>query len=121
VQLWDVVTGQQIGSLDTHSGQVYSVAFSPDGKTLATGDDSGAARLWDVAAARQERAGRAVTGGSLSSMAVAVSRDGKILATSDGKGSVRLWDIATARQIGPTLKVAAPLEGEGWRSPLWWC
>ena len=98
-------------SLNTHSGQVSSVAFSPDGKTLATGDDSGAARLWDVAAA--EQASRAVTGGSYLIAAAAFSPDGKTLATVDGNGSVRLWDIATARQIGPALKLGASPEQGG--------
>ena len=47
VRLWDVATGQQIGSpLNADSGPVE---FSPDGKTLlATGDRNGSVRLFDV-------------------------------------------------------------------------
>ena len=50
VQLWDVTTGQQIGGpLSDDSSTVASVAFSPDGKTLATGSwDGTAPRLWNV-------------------------------------------------------------------------
>jgi WD40 repeat protein len=48
-RLWNPATGQQIGSpLYASSGWVGSVAFSPDGKTLATSDEYGPARLWDV-------------------------------------------------------------------------
>src|SRR5262249_27358055 len=40
------------GILTGHGGGVFSVAFSPDGKTLASGSDDHAIRLWDVATGR---------------------------------------------------------------------
>jgi WD40 repeat protein len=49
VQLRDLVTGQQIGnSIDPGDGAIYNLAFSPDGKTLATGAADGTVRLWNV-------------------------------------------------------------------------
>src|SRR5215831_379502 len=48
VRLWDVATRQQIGDpLGADTGAVFSVAFSPDGKTLASGD-AHQARLWEM-------------------------------------------------------------------------
>ncbi|HBI41263.1 MAG TPA: hypothetical protein DDY78_00195 [Planctomycetales bacterium] len=48
VKLWEVSTGKEIGAMKEQPWSVYSLAFSPDGKTLAAGDGRGAVRLWDV-------------------------------------------------------------------------
>ncbi|MFG1755997.1 protein kinase family protein, partial [Streptosporangium sandarakinum] len=83
--------------LTSDNGSVLSVAFSPDGKILATSDDD--VRLWDVAT-------RAFLGPPLpnltDSAAVAFSPDGKILATSSGY-NVQFWDVATNTSIGGSL------------------
>jgi WD40 repeat protein len=49
VQLWDVATGHQIGSLTVPYYGADSLEFSPDGKTLSTGSDGGTVQVWDVA------------------------------------------------------------------------
>jgi len=51
--LWDLATGRQLGDIVTGFGAINAVAFSPDGTTLATGDDDGAARLWKIDTSRQ--------------------------------------------------------------------
>jgi WD40 repeat protein len=48
VRLWDVAGQKQIGLLQGHTGVVYSVAFSPGGKWLASGSDDGTILLWEV-------------------------------------------------------------------------
>ena len=52
IRLWDVSTGRLLHTLTGYTGRVYSVAFSPDGRTLASGGDSGQddnyIYLWDV-------------------------------------------------------------------------
>jgi len=57
VRLWDVATGIQIRALKGHGLYVQSVAFAPDGKTLASGS-SDTLKLWDVARGQRSDARR---------------------------------------------------------------
>ena len=103
VRLWDVATHRQIGApLNGHDGEINAVAFSPDGKILATGGaDDGVVRLWDVASHRQ--IGASLLGHSGVVNSVAFSPDGKTLASGAADGTVRLWGVASHRQIGVSL------------------
>ena len=89
IWLIDVRTGQEVALLTGH-GAVFSVAFSPDGKILASGNSDGSLQLWDVAT-REHQA--TFTGHSDRITSVAFSPDGKTLGSADG--TLRLWDVDT--------------------------
>ncbi len=77
-------------TLKGHSPWLLSVAFSPDGKTLAVASWERGTRLWDVAAGKEAGA---VDGHSTA----AFSPDGKTLALGGKVWSVKLWDVATRK------------------------
>jgi WD40 repeat protein len=53
VRLWDAATGEELVRLPGHSDYVFSLAFSPDGKTLVSSSGDTTLRLWDTEPPRE--------------------------------------------------------------------
>jgi len=83
----------------------HAVTFSPDGKILATGDEDGTIRLWDVAT-RQE-IGAPMSSDLQPVDAVAFSPDGRVLAAASSDGTVQLWDVASQQEAGSAVAASA--------------
>jgi WD40 repeat protein len=102
--LWDLSGAKTHKTLPTHDKMVWTLAFSPDGGTLACGDSSagasadGTVTLWNTGAGRVVRELRGHTGGV---ECLAFSPDGKTIASGGWDHAVRLWESTTGREIFP--------------------
>ncbi|MGH8658856.1 MAG: hypothetical protein ACREV4_10410 [Gammaproteobacteria bacterium] len=97
IRLWDTAHWKPIGEpIVAHDDAVWSVAFSPDSRMLATGSADKSIRLWEVATGR----GQPLAGHLTGVRAVTFSPDGKMLASSSADGTIRLWSVAARRPIG---------------------
>ncbi len=98
VIVWDARDGTRIEQpLVGHQSTVDAVAFSPDGKWLASGDDNGLIMLWSVG---HWGAGVRLVATSHVISALAFSPDSRRLASGNGDGTIVLWDVVDARTVG---------------------
>jgi len=104
-RIWDLASGREVSNLRGHQMPVASVAFTPDGRQLASGSWDGTVRLWDLASGREAAALRGHGDGAVWS--IVFSPDGHTL-VSGGGGLVRTWDAAPL-----TLERAANREAVG--------
>ncbi|KIO22401.1 hypothetical protein M407DRAFT_63471, partial [Tulasnella calospora MUT 4182] len=87
--------------LASHRNSIGSVAFSPNGKTLASGSSDGIIQLWDVQT--QAPLGGPLTGHSEGITSVVFSPDSNTLASGSWDTTVRLWDVLTQTPLGEPL------------------
>jgi WD40 repeat protein len=100
IKLWEVASGSLVRTLSGHTDRVWSVAFSPDGRLLASGSWDTTIKLWEVASGSLVRT---LSGHTESVWSVAFSPDGRLLASGSEDDTIKLWEVASGREVR-TLK-----------------
>jgi WD40 repeat protein len=104
ITFWDLDSHTQ-KTVFSDIGMVRAMAFSPDGRRLATGSDTGAVMVWDTKSHTPMATDTSFADPVLS---VAFSPDGRTLATGTDDGAVRLWDASADPS---SLRLLTPLTG----------
>ena len=96
VRLWDVSTGREIGAIKGHGRGVSKIAFSRDGKLLASGATDNTIKIWDVVARSEVRT---LVGHTSPIESIDFTSDGRLLASATDDGSTFLWDTKTGEHL----------------------
>ena len=97
IWLYDTATHQGVALLTGHTDWVSSVAFSPDGNTIASGSLDNTIRLWNARTGKQQQT---LKGHRHWVDSVAFGPDGRILASGSRDGAVLLWELNPSTAFG---------------------
>ncbi len=103
VRLWDRATHRVIGPPGPgHTGAVFRLVFSPDGRQLVSSGEDGTVRFWDPRTGQQT--GEPITFVDEGVSALAFSPDGRRIVTGGNHGAVRVWDAGTRQPVTDSLR-----------------
>jgi WD40 repeat protein len=113
-QLWDVNNGRKLATLKTtESRSVGAVAFTPDGRTLITGDSGGRVFLWDVTDPAKTTSSVLLGDQGSEVLSLALTADGRIAAVGGDDGSIKLWDLVQRSERTALKGHKGPVTGLG--------
>lgn len=96
IKLWDLNARMERATLIGHTGRVASLAFTSDGKTVASASGDGTVKIWDLGAAVDRDY---LKGHKSVVVDLAYSPDGKYVVSASWDNMARVWDVATGREV----------------------
>lgn len=99
IELWDLTSGQMVRTVQEHAPCAVSLAFSPDGRTLAAGNADDTIKLWDIASGGLTKTLRGHAA-SVTALAFSpVSHAGHVLASGSSDRTIKIWNLADGAEI----------------------
>ncbi len=95
IRFWNVTTGSLLNSFVDYERDIYSLSFSPDGGTLASGGTGGSVKLWSVETGKLTMSLKTINTphDNYALLTTAFSPNGKMLAVGDTDGTIRIWKL----------------------------
>jgi WD40 repeat protein len=87
---WQLATGTLLHRLEGHGGEITDIAFSPDGRLLASSSKDGSIRLWDV---MSKALLHILRGNGSQLLSLAFPSDGTLLVSGTSDGSICIWKV----------------------------
>ncbi|MEK6299587.1 MAG: caspase family protein [Acidobacteriota bacterium] len=108
IKVWDAQTGAELNTLAGHNNFVNGLAFSRDGRVLASGSWDSTIKLWDLTNGRELRTLKGHTGPIA---ALDLSGDGRFVVSGSDDGSARLWSTQTGNLLATLVSLN---KGDDW-------
>ena len=105
LRVYEAATGREVRAFLGHAGAVGAVAFSRDGRLLASASEENVVKVWDVARGAELRT---LSGHTAKITSLTFNPAGTLLASTGFDGRTLLWDAATGEQLATLVSL-----GEG--------
>lgn len=113
IKIWGVSSGDLLSTLTGHKYDVWAVAFSPDGKRLASGGfNEGAVRIWDISTGEA----LILEGHTAAIEGLAFHPNGEWLATASDDFTMKIWDTATGELLREVVDFQDVVDGVAFNS-----